>query len=209
MIKVAIVEDDSRIRESLAVLIDGAEGFRCIAACPNAEVALKQLPGNWPDVLLMDINLPGMLGIECVLRLKKMQPSLLVLMLTISDDNQQIFDSLKAGATGYLLKKTPAAEILEAIADIHSGGAPMSSSIARKVVKCFQQPSPEKPESLSRREQEILTYLARGYQNKEIAEALGLSPLTISAHVKSIYEKLHVHSRTEAVVKYLSGGKEM
>src|SRR5438128_553915 len=139
MIKVAIVEDESGIRESLAILINGAGGFRCIATYPNAEVALKQMPREWPDVVLMDINLPNMSGIECVAKLKEIKPALHVIMLTICADDDEIFNSLKNGASGYLLKKTPPSEILDAIAEVHKGGAPMSSAIALKVVRYFQQ----------------------------------------------------------------------
>src|SRR5258708_4309264 len=138
-IKVAIVEDDSTMRESLALLVNGTDGFRCIACFANAEAALRGLPAQWPDVLLMDINLPKMSGIECVAALKKTRPELQVLMLTAYMDNEKIFDSLKAGASGYLIKKTPPAKILEAVADVQVGGSPMSNSIARKVVQFFQQ----------------------------------------------------------------------
>ena len=204
-VKVAIVEDEAGLRESLAVLVNGAEGFRCVATFPNAETALKRLPQDWPDVVLMDINLPSMSGIECVGKLKELKPSLHVIMLTICADDEEIFNSLKNGASGYLLKKTRPAEILDAIAEVHAGGAPMSSSIALKVVRYFQQKqTATKTECLSKREQEILSYLAKGYQNKEIAEALSISALTVSTHIQNIYEKLHVHSRTEAVLKYLN-----
>jgi DNA-binding NarL/FixJ family response regulator len=208
-IKVAIVEDDTRIRESLAVLLNGSDEFSCAGAYPNAEAALKQMPQQWPDVVLMDINLPGMSGIECVAKLKELRPALHIIMLTICADDEEIFDSLRKGASGYLIKKTPPAKILEAIADVHSGGAPMSSAIARRVVQYMRQEpaSPGKPENLSKREYEILGYLAKGYQYKEIADVLSISLLTVSTHIKNIYEKLHVHSRTEAVVKFLEGGK--
>src|SRR2546423_1662864 len=139
MIKVAIVEDDTRIRESLAVLISGADEFRCIGSYPDAETAIKELPRNWPDVLLSDINLPQMSGIECAAKLKALHPSLQIIMLTVYVDNELIFKSLKAGASGYLIKKTPPAKILEAIGDVHRGGAPMSNNIARKVVQYFHQ----------------------------------------------------------------------
>src|ERR1035438_7215356 len=137
-IKVAIIEDDKRVRENFAVLIDGADGFRCVGTYANAERALKQMPGKWPDVVLMDINLPNMSGIDCVARLKEVRPTLQIIMLTVYMDDDQIFRSLKNGANGYLLKKTPPAKILEAIADVCSGGAPMSNAIARKVVQHFQ-----------------------------------------------------------------------
>jgi len=204
-ISVSIVEDDAGFRESLAVLINGAEGFRCISTHPNAEVALKQLPTQWPDVVLMDINLPKMSGIECVAKLKEMRPALQVVMLTAYLENEKIFDSLMAGATGYLLKKTPPTQILEAIVDVHRGGSPMSTQIARKVVQyvhALKQPE-RSTENLSPREQEILALASKGYQYKEIAVELSISIETVRVHFRHIYEKLHVRSRTEAVVKYL------
>lgn len=206
MIKVSIVEDDAGIRESLAILINGAPGFRCINTFANAEAALKQIPLDWPDVILMDINLPKMSGIELVAKLKAMHPTIQVIMLTVYADNEKIFKSLKAGASGYLLKQTPPNEILDAITDVQRGGSPMSNSIARQVVLYFQQrPPANETENLSKRELEILGHLAKGYQYKEIADTLSLSVLTVRAHIRNIYEKLHVHSRTEAVVKYLQG----
>ena len=204
-IKVAIVEDDAGVRESMSVLINGTAGFRCINTFPNAEVALKKLPLEWPDVVLMDINLPEISGIECVSRLKAIRPSLQILMLTVYMENEKIFKSLMAGASGYLIKQTPPAQILDAIAEVHRGGSPMSSHIARKVVQFVQQQgaSTEETANLSKREHEILTQLAKGYQYKEIADMLGISVLTVRNHLRNIYEKLHVRSRTEAVVKFL------
>lgn len=203
-IKVAIVEDDARFRESLSVLIDAGE-FRCIGTYPNAEMALKQMPRDWPDVVLMDINLPEMSGIELVAKLKEQRPTLQVIMLTVYMDNDQVFNSLKAGASGYLLKKTAPAKILEAITEVHSGGSPMSSAIARRVVQTFQtsKPAEDETKDLSKREHEILSLLAKGRQDKEIAEMLSLSVFTVRSYIKNIYEKLHVRSRTEAVVKFL------
>lgn len=208
MIKVAIVEDEERIREGVEALINGTDDMRCIGAFANAETALQQMPQDWPDVVLMDINLPRMSGIECVTRLKGLRPSLQILMFTICADDEQIFEALKKGASGYLIKKTPSAKILEAILEAHDGGSPMSSMIARKVVQYLQkdQTAP-RPESLSNREYEILSHLAKGYQYKEIADVLGLSVRTVSTHINNIYEKLHVHSRTEAVVKFLQSEK--
>lgn len=203
MIKVSIIEDDSRFRESLAILIDGAEGFRCLHHYPNAETALKELPRNWPDVLLMDINLPKMSGIMCVSRLKAMKTDLQVIMLTAYMDGQQIFDSLKAGASGYLIKKTSPGEILEAIKEVHAGGAPMSTAIARKIVQYFHQEQSAEVRSLTARECELLGLLAKGHQDKEIADMLSISALTVRTHLRNIYEKLHAKSRTEAVMKFL------
>ncbi|MDQ6630815.1 MAG: response regulator transcription factor [Verrucomicrobiota bacterium] len=208
-IKVSIVEDDTRFRESLEILIGGADGFRCIGAYPNAEIALKEIPAQWPDVLLMDINLPKMSGVLCVSKLKAMKSTLQVIMLTAYVDNEQIFDSLKAGASGYLIKKTSAAKLLEAIADVHAGGAPMSNNIARQLVEHFQQKqTSDKTKDLSPREYEILSHLAKGHQTKEIGDILSISTWTVRAHIRNIYEKLHVQSRTEAVLKFLNKSPE-
>jgi DNA-binding NarL/FixJ family response regulator len=208
-IKVAIVEDGTGVRESLAIVLNGTAGFRCTGAYANAETALREIKFNCPDVVLMDINLPKMSGVECVAKLKAARPELHVLMLTICEDTQEIFDSLKAGASGYLLKETPTAEILEAVADVTKGGAPMSSQIARKLIQYFQKMGPDEEiaENLSKREIEVLTYLAKGYRYKEIADALSISALTVRSHLQRIYDKLHVRSRTEAVVKFL-GSKQ-
>jgi DNA-binding NarL/FixJ family response regulator len=203
-IKVAIVEDETSFRESIAVLINGAQGFRCVGTYPNAETALKELLAKQPDVVLMDINLPKLSGIDCVARLKSMMPALLVVMLTAYADTEKIFQSLEAGASGYLLKQTSPAEILQAISEVHAGGSPMSNAIARKVVQFFQRrKSLNETENLSKREHEILSYLAKGYQYKEIADQLGLSVLTVGTHIRNTYEKLHVRSRTEAIMKFL------
>jgi DNA-binding NarL/FixJ family response regulator len=204
-INVAIVEDIDDIREGLAALINGSEKFRCAVAYANAEAALEQLPELEPDIVLMDIGLPGMSGIECIQRLKAQCPQLQIMMLTIYEDDEKIFDSLKAGATGYILKKTPPARLLEAIQDLHNGGSPMSSQIARKVVQTFQQNHQPAPaaEQLSKREQEILAYLAKGHLYKEIAATLHISVETVRTHLRNVYEKLHVRTRTEAVLKYL------
>jgi len=205
IINVAIDEDNDKIRDGLSLLIDGSEGFRCVATYSNAEDALKYLPGQKPDVVLMDIQLPKMSGIECVENLQEKSRDLQIMMLTVYEDNEQVFKSLAAGATGYILKRTPPAELLEAIRELHEGGSPMSDQIARKVVQTFQQigKSSKETENLSERETEILSYLAKGYQDKEIAEKFFLSVKTIRTHLRNIYKKLHVHSRTEAVLKYL------
>src|SRR5436190_861672 len=203
-IKVAIVEDDSKVREGLPFIINATAGFTCVAAYPNAEVALKQMPHHWPDIVLMDINLPEMSGIECVAKLKEVRPELQIVMLTAHEDEELIFESLMSGASGYLLKRTPPAEILEALQDVQNGGSPMTSSIARKVVAHFQAQKKTKDdaEKLSDREREIVTFLAKGYQYKEIAEQLSISPLTVRSHLRRIYEKLQVRTRTEAVMKF-------
>ncbi len=210
-IKVSIVEDEPELRREFEKLINAAAGFRCVATYPNAEVALAQLPQHAPDLVLMDINLPGMSGIECVRMLRETLPKLPVVMLTVYEDSDALFKSLMAGANGYLLKRTPRAKLLESLREIHEGGAPMSRSIARKVVDFFHQVSRLPPtvvkspelESLTQREQEILASLAKGKSYKEIAVECGISGDTTRKHMARIYEKLHVHSRTEAILKYL------
>lgn len=210
-IRVALVEDDPGVRANLAAMLNDAPGFHCAAAYPDGPAALRGIPGLHPDVVLMDINLPGMLGPECVRHLKLKAPGVPVLMLTVYDDSEQIFKSLMAGATGYLLKRTPREKLLAAIREVNSGGAPMSRQIARRVVQFFQEieqmPSTVRraPEvaSLTEKEGMVLAELAKGLAYKEIAEVLKISFETVRTHVRSIYEKLHVHSRTEAVLKYL------
>ena len=204
-INVSIVEDNHGTRESLKELLGRAQGLRCSGAYASGEEALRKIPEERPDVVLMDINLPGMRGIECVARLKARAPKTQVLMLTTYDESDLIFESLRAGAHGYLLKNTTPAELIQAVEQVHSGGAPMSMNIARKVVNHFQrirQPSSDM-EKLTKREQEILALLAKGYLYKEIGDQLGISISTVRAHLHTVYEKLHVQSRTEAVVKYL------
>jgi len=205
IIRVAIVEDDNKIRNSLSILLDGSHGFSCIAAYEDAESALKGLPGKNPDVVIMDINLPNMSGIECVRQIKQKVPEIVVIMLTVYDDARKIFNSLQAGAVGYLLKSTPPNEILQAITEVYAGGSPMSAQIARKVVQSFRKSNTDNNDivKLSEREREVLDLLAKGYLYKEIAGLLFISPDTVHNHLRRIYEKLHVHSRTEAVVKYL------
>jgi DNA-binding NarL/FixJ family response regulator len=205
MIKVAIVEDNRGTRESLTELVGRASTLRCVGAHPNGEEALRNIPVEQPDVVLMDINLPGMSGIECVGRLKERLPKTQVLMLTTYEEADLIFDSLRNGANGYLLKNMPPSELVQAVEQVHSGGAPMSMQIARKVVNHFQQikqPASD-VERLTKREQEILALLAKGYLYKEIANQLGITLSTVRAHLHTIYEKLHVQSRTQAVVKFL------
>jgi DNA-binding NarL/FixJ family response regulator len=210
-IQVALVEDDGGVRANLAKMIDATPGFHCQGSYPDAMAALKGIPANRPDVVLMDINMPGMLGTECVSRLKTIVPTVPVLMLTVYDDSEQVFKSLMAGASGYLLKRTTKDKLLEAIREITSGGAPMSRSIARRVVQFFHgikqdtpasQPAPEM-KTLTDREEQVLALLAKGYAYKEIADLLRISFETVRTHVRTIYDKLHVHSRTEATLKYL------
>jgi DNA-binding NarL/FixJ family response regulator len=204
-IRVSIVEDNRGTRESLTELLTRAPALRFINAHPTGEDALQRIPADAPDVVLMDINLPRMNGIECVAQLKQRLPKTQVLMLTTYEEGDLIFDSLRKGASGYLLKNMPPSELVQAIEQVHAGGAPMSMQIARKVVTHFQQIKQPKSdmEQLTKREYEILGLLAKGFLYKEIADQLGISLSTVRAHLHTVYEKLHVQSRTEAVVKFL------
>jgi len=204
-IKVCIVDDSSEVRESVVEYIASSPDFECVGAFETGEDAVKNIPGLQPAVVLMDINLPGMSGIQCVRKLKDKMPNLQALMLTVYENSERIFEALSAGACGYLLKSTPPAQLLEAIKDMRSGGSPMSSHIARKVVQAFQPSSQKQPliEQLSPREQQVLSLLAEGFPYKQIASQLDLSIGTIRTYIRAIYDKLHVNSRTEAVVKYL------
>ena len=205
MIRVCLVEDDERIRESLIILIEGTDGYRCVGAYESAEEALRDLKRVDADVVLMDINLPGMSGVECVQQLKVMMPTLQIIMLTVYEDADKIFASLEAGASGYLLKRTPPDQLLQGIRDVHAGGSPMSAQIARKVVESFkrERPPADTASSLSDRETEILDLLSRGKRNKEIADLLFISPSTVHTHIHNIYEKLHIRSRSEAILRHL------
>jgi DNA-binding NarL/FixJ family response regulator len=202
-ITVAIVEDDPPARKIFASWIDRAEGFRCVSVHGDAESALAALPGLHPDVVLTDINLPGLNGVECVRRLKPVLPKTQFVMLTVYEDADHIFQALAAGASGYLLKQVPRAQLLAALRDVHDGGSPMTSKIARKVVQAFQTPRPAATEAaeLSPREQELLDLLARGFLYKEIAEAMSITVGTVNTYIRRIYEKLHVRSRAQAVAK--------
>ena len=203
-ITVSIVEDSDQIRRNLALLINETPGFQCSATYASAEQALEQLPSCPPDVVLMDIHLPGLSGVDCVRRLKQSTPGLQVVMLTVYEDSDLVFQALQAGANGYLLKRATPEQILEAIREVHGGGAPMSSHIARLVVQSFERHESSHPdtENLTPREEEILNYVAKGFINKEIADALCIGTETVRSHLKSIYDKLHVRSRTEAVMKF-------
>ncbi|HXU77620.1 MAG TPA: response regulator transcription factor [Methylomirabilota bacterium] len=208
-VKVSVVDDDDGIRASLATLIRRASSLKLLGEYSDAETALREIPARIPDVLLMDINLPGMNGVECVRQLKSALPQVQVLMLTVYEDNESLFDSLKAGASGYLLKRTASARLLEAIHEVNTGGSPMTPQLARRVVQFFNGP-PQNGEAsslarLTPGEREFIDLLAKGYAYKEIAEALKISIDTVRSYVRTVYEKLHVHSRTEAVVKYLRG----
>jgi DNA-binding NarL/FixJ family response regulator len=205
LIKVSLVEDDRGTREKLLAVLGNASSLRCLQAYPSGEEALQKIESDVPDVVLMDINLPGMSGIQCVGQLKLKLPKVQVLMLTTYEDSKLIFDSLRAGASGYLLKNMPPAEVVQAVEQVSTGGSPMSMAIARKVVNHFQQikQAPTELDLLSKREQEILALLAKGFLYKEIADQLGITPGTVRVHLHTVYEKLHVSSRTEAVVKFL------
>jgi DNA-binding NarL/FixJ family response regulator len=204
-VSVSIVEDDASVRKLLAEWIDQADGFRCLSQYANAEAALAQLPIAKPVIVLMDINLPGLTGIECVRRLKPAMPETHFVMLTVYEDSDHIFDALAAGAVGYLVKQTPYEQLIKSLKEVCSGGSPMSGYIARKVVQFFQQGERTLPEVeiLTGRERQVLELLARGYLYKEITESLGITGPTVNAHVRRIYEKLHVHTRTQAVIKFL------
>lgn len=205
-IKVAIVDDDEGIRSSLAALIRRNPGFKLSGDYPDAETALKEIPRREPDVVLMDINMPGMSGVECVQQLKAALPKVQFLMLTVYEDSDSLFRSLKAGASGYLLKRTASARLIEAIKDVHEGGAPMTPQLARRVVQFFMRKPAEEDTAVARLtpgEREFLDQLANGYAYKEIADRMKISIDTVRSYVRTVYEKLHVHSRTEAVVRYL------
>jgi DNA-binding NarL/FixJ family response regulator len=203
-VTVAIVEDDAPAREMLTEWIRSADGFECVGVHENGEQAVTALPAEKPSVVLMDINLPGISGIECVRRLKPQLLATQFVMLTVYEDGDHIFRALAFGASGYLLKRTPRAELLAAVRDVHAGGSPMTSNIARKIVQSFQRfnSSPRETDNLSPREREVLELLARGYLYKEITEALHISIPTVNTHVRRIYEKLHVRSRSQAIAKF-------
>jgi DNA-binding NarL/FixJ family response regulator len=203
-IAVSIVEDDAQARRILGGWISGAAGFRLAGDWGDAESALALLQERKPDVVLMDINLPGMSGVEAVKKLKPVLPQTQFVMLTVYQDADHIYDALAGGATGYLLKQTSPEELLGAVEEVHRGGSPMTSSIARKVVQTFKQTSVPVPEceTLSPREQEVLGLLARGYLYKEIADRLNISKPTVNTYVRRMYEKLHVRSRRQAIAKY-------
>jgi DNA-binding NarL/FixJ family response regulator len=204
-ITVSIVEDNDQLRGTLARVLNRDDGFSCVSQYANAEDAVKDLPQVKPNVVLMDINLPGMNGVECVRQLKKLLPEIQVMMLTVYEDTDNIFNALSAGANGYMLKRTTTKELLEAITEVHRGGSPMTMHIARKVVQSLQQTAPtaSPTENLSEREQQVLDHLSHGLMYKEIAEKLGISYETVHTYIRRIYEKLQVRTRTEAVAKFL------
>jgi DNA-binding NarL/FixJ family response regulator len=206
MTKIAIVEDNKVIRESLMEFIHADSEFRCVCACATAEEALKVIPKHEPEIVLMDIQLPNMSGIDCLAQLKQMLPSLHIIMVTVYEDTERIFKALRMGACGYLLKRCTPEELLTAIREVRQGGAPMSREIARKVIFSFQEPvkAAAEVEDLSPRELEILELLAGGFPNKAIADRLGLTDGTVRWHLRHVYHKLHVRSRTEAALKFRS-----
>lgn len=208
---VALVEDDMGVRRSLRSLLGSEPGLSCVCSCATGEEAVRKIPDAGADVVVMDIKLPGMSGIECARRLKERCPNLAILMLTVYDETDLIFDALRAGAGGYLLKRAATTELVHAIKDVIDGGAPMTAPVARRVVDYFHEPhEPRKPaaarasatDRLTEREQEILEHLSRGYSNREIADTFAISVPTVRSHLRSIYAKLHVRSRTQAALKY-------
>ena len=205
MITISIVDDEKDLRQSITTFVNGSPGFKCISAYSSAKEALQHLPTDRPDVVLMDIHMKGMDGIECVERLKLLVPEIQIVMLTVYEDTDQIFKALSVGASGYLLKRLSPTKLLQAIREVHAGGSPMSSSIARKVVASFQKAGKEaeKQSLLSPRETMVLDCLAKGLTYKQIADQLEISIDTIRTYLRRVYEKLHVQSRTEAVAKYL------
>ena len=205
VVRIGIVEDQAGVAESLKKLINRADGFQVVGTYPNGEAALEQIPTHKPDLVLMDIGLPGMSGIECVRSLRALLPSLPIIMLTVYDDGEHLFDSLKAGASGYLLKRTTGEKLVEAITEARLGGVPLTRQMAGKMAHYFQQlgATNSAMATLTKRERETLALLAEGFRYKEIADRLGIAIETVREYVRNTYRKLHVSSRTEAVVKYL------
>jgi DNA-binding NarL/FixJ family response regulator len=206
MTRIAIVEDNRVIRESLMEFVKTDQECECVFDCATAKEALKEIPKLEVDIVLMDIQLPDISGIECTARLKHLMPSIQIIMVTVYEDTERIFKALRAGACGYLLKRCTPEELVSAIREVRRGGAPMSREIARKVIVSFQEPAntASEVEDLSPREREILELLAAGFPNKQIAARVGLTDGTVRWHLRHVYHKLHVRSRTEATLKYLS-----
>lgn len=204
-ISMSVVEDMDEVRQKIKRIIDESEEFICLSTYSNAEKALEELPRLSPDIVLMDINLPGMSGIECIKEVKKKCPQIQFMMFTIYENSEQVYEALAAGANGYLLKQTPPEEILRALKELYEGGAPMSTHIARKVVSFFQKENKNNPEhsaDLSKREKQVLELLSKGFLYKEISDQLFISTGTVRQHIHNIYEKLHVQNRTEAINKF-------
>lgn len=210
MTRIAIVEDNRVIRESLMDFVKTDTECECVCVCTTAEQALKEIPKRQVDIVLMDIQLPDISGIECTARLKQLLPAVQIMMVTVYEDTERIFKALRAGACGYLLKRCTPEELISAIREVRQGGAPMSREIARKVIVSFQEPvtTAVEMEGLSPREREILELLAEGFPNKQIAARVGLTDGTVRWHLRHVYNKLHVRSRTEAALKFLSTKNE-
>lgn len=205
-IRVALVEDNSELCEEIEHVIEHAPGFSLVCTCRNSASALRKVPTSNPDVVVMDIQLPDGNGTECITKLKRAMPNAQFMVFTVHDDTDQIFKALQAGASGYLLKRTQPSALLHALREVRNGGAPMSGEIARKVIESFHRKAPPVADGsteLTAREEEVMELLAEGYPAKEIAQRLSITPDTVNAHLKRIYHKLHVHSRVEAVIKYL------
>lgn len=204
-IKVGIVEDDREVRENWIKVLNANPRLKCVAACESGEAALKQFPDCRPEVVLMDINLPGMSGIQSTAHLKEILPDIQILMVTIYSNNNFIFDALQAGASGYILKNSSSEEVIKSIIEVVDGGAPMTGQIARRVIEVFRKPPRDdlSKAQLTAREKEILELIARGYANKEIASQIQVEVSTVRTHIEHIYEKLHVHCRTQAAAKFL------
>jgi DNA-binding NarL/FixJ family response regulator len=203
-LKIAVFEDNKMLREMLFQLIHGTPGFSCVGAYPDANDLVRKIESSVPDIVLMDIDMPGISGIEAVRIMKEKFPAVQILMQTIFEDDEKIYESICAGASGYLLKNTPPAKLLEALNELHTGGSPMSSSVARKVLEIFQKQnhhSKKEDFNFSQREKEVLEGLVKGMSYKMIADSCSISIDTIKFHIKNIYEKLHVHSKSEAVIK--------
>jgi len=210
MTRIAIVEDNKVIRESLTEFVQGDPECTCVCGCATAEEALENIPKHRPDIVLMDIQLPNLSGIDCTAQLKRLLPAVQIIMVTVYEDPERIFKALRAGACGYLLKRCTPEELVAAIREVRQGGAPMSRDIARKVIASFQEPlaAAAEVEGLSPREREILELLAQGFPNKEIAHRVGVSDGTVRWHLRHVYDKLHVRSRTEAALKFRSAKAE-
>ena len=202
-IAVLVLEDRTKLREGLAWLLDSSPGFTCVGAYPTAEAALRRIPAAKPDVALVDLELPGMTGVEFLQNCRRGFPALKSLVLTVHDQPEWVFPALAAGASGYLVKDTPPAKLFEAIAEVHAGGSSMSGPVARLVLDCFQTPPPAADEPLSAREREVVSLLARGFRYADIAAELAISPRTVNSHLHHVYQKLHVHSAAGAVGKVL------
>jgi len=206
MTSIAIVEDNKTIRESLVEFVQADSECRCVCACASAEEALRVIPKHKPEIVLMDIQLPDLSGIDCTAQLKQLLPGTQIIMVTVYEDTERIFKALRVGACGYLLKRCSPDELIAAIREVRQGGAPMSREIARKVIASFKEPitTAAEVEDLSPREREILELLVLGYANKEIAQRVGVSDGTVRWHLRHVYHKLHVRSRTEAALKFRS-----